>query len=120
MVGLGLAVFSVEPDCAPVAVAHVAVGVTEVERRELIVWVRVSRRVRVDVLVKRSTVGDTLVETLLDRAGVTLTLVDSEEVFEFVVLSLIVDVVRRDCEIRAEEVPKGVPVVVLDELSDAV
>ncbi len=30
------------------------------------------------------------------------------------------DVVRRDCEIRAEEVPTGVPVVVLDELSDAV
>jgi hypothetical protein len=42
--------------------------------------------VRVDVLVTRSTVGDTLVETLLDRPGVTLTLVDSEEVFEFVVL----------------------------------
>lgn len=78
------------------AVAHVAVGVTEVERTELIVWVRVSRRVRVDVLVTRSTVGDTLVETLLDLPGVTLTLVDSEEVLEFVVLSLIVDVVRRD------------------------
>lgn len=120
LVGLGLAVFSVEPDCAPVAVAQVAVGVTEVERTELIVWVRVSRRVRVDVLVTRSTVGDTLVETLLDRPGVTLTLVDSEEVFEFVVLSLIVDVVRRDCEIRAEEVPRGVPVVVFDELSEAV
>ena len=30
------------------------------------------------------------------------------------------DVVRRDCEIRAEEVPRGVPVVVFDELSDAV
>ena len=111
---------SAEPDCAPVAVAHVAVGVTEVERTELIVWVRVSSRVRVDVLVTRSTVGDTLVETLLDLPGVTLTLVDSEEVLEFVVLSLIVDVVRRDCEIRAEELLKGVPVVVFDELSDAV
>jgi hypothetical protein len=113
-------VLSAEPDCAPVAVAHVAVGVTEVERTELIVWVRVSSRVRVDVLVTRSTVGDTLVETLLDLPGVTLTLVDSEEVLEFVVLSLIVDVVRRDCEIRAEELLKGVPVVVFDELSDAV
>jgi hypothetical protein len=103
-----------------VAVAHVAVGVTEVERTELIVWVRVSSRVRVDVLVTRLTVGDTLVETVLDRPGVTLTLVDSEEVLEFVVLSLIVDVVRIDCEIRAEELRKGVPVVVFDELSDAV
>ncbi len=102
------------------AVAHVAVGVTEVERTELIVWVRVSSRVRVDVLVTRLTVGDTLVETVLDRPGVTLTLVDSEEVLEFVVLSLIVDVVRIDCEIRAEELRKGVPVVVFDELSDAV
>jgi hypothetical protein len=37
MVGDGVAVFSVEPDCAPVAVAQVAVGVTEVERTELIV-----------------------------------------------------------------------------------
>jgi hypothetical protein len=86
LVGLGLAVFSVEPDCAPVAVAQVAVGVTVVERTELIVWVRVSSRVRVDVLVKRSTVGDTLVETLLDLPGVTLTLVVSEGVLEFVVL----------------------------------
>ena len=68
------------------AVAQVAVGLTVIERTELIVWVRVSSRVRVDVLVTRSTVGDTLVETLLDRPGVTLMLVDSEEVFEFVVL----------------------------------
>lgn len=87
---------SAEVEGIPVAVAHVAVGVTEVERTELIVWVRVSSRVRVDVLVTRSTVGDTLVETLLDLTGVTLTLVDSEGVFEFVVLSLIVDVVRID------------------------
>lgn len=87
---------SAEVEGIPVAVAQVAVGVTVVERTELIVWVRVSSRVRVDVLVKRSTVGDTLVETLLDLPGVTLTLVDSEEVLEFVVLSLIVDVVRRD------------------------
>jgi hypothetical protein len=79
-------VLSAEVEGIPVAVAQVAVGVTEVERTELIVWVRVSSRVRVDVLVTRSTVGDTLVETLLDRPGVRLTLVDSEEVFEFVVL----------------------------------
>jgi hypothetical protein len=76
MVGLGLAEASAVPDCAPVAVGQLAVGVTVVERTELIVWVRVSSRVRVDVLVTRSTVGDTLVETLLDTIEVRLTLVD--------------------------------------------
>ena len=68
------------------AVTQVAVGVTVFERTELIVCVRVSSRVRVDVLVTMSTVGDTLVETLLEPLGLELMLVDSEEVFEFVVL----------------------------------
>ena len=86
IVGLGLAEASAVPDSAAVSVAQLLVGVTVVVRTELIVWVRVSSRVRVDVLVTRSTVGDTLVETLLESLGVGLMLVDSEEVFEFVVL----------------------------------
>ena len=86
MVRLGLAVASAVPDSAAVSVAQLLVGVTVVVRTELIVWVRVSSRVRVDVLVTRSTVGDTLVDTLLESLGLGLMLVDSEEVFEFVVL----------------------------------
>lgn len=75
MVRLGLAVVSAVPDSAAVSVAQLLVGVTEVVRTELIVWVRVSSRVRVDVLVKRN-VGDTLVETLLESLGLGLMLVD--------------------------------------------
>jgi len=80
----------------------------------------VRRRVRVDVLVTKSGVGDTLVDTLADTLGVTLTVVDCEGVFEFVVLSLIVDVVRGDWEMRGEEDPHGVPLVVLEELREEV
>lgn len=75
MVGLGLAVASAVPDSAAVSVAQLLVGVTVVVRTELIVWVRVSSRVRVDVLVKRN-VGDTLVDTLLESLGLGLMLVD--------------------------------------------
>ena len=75
IVGLGLAVASAVPDSAAVSVAQLLVGVTVVVRTELIVWVRVSRRVRVDVLVKRN-VGDTLVDTLLESLGLGLMLVD--------------------------------------------
>lgn len=70
----------------PVTVTWLAVGVIVVDRTELIVCVSVRSRVRVDVLVKSSPVGDTLVDTLLDTTGVRLTLVDCEGVFEFVVL----------------------------------
>ncbi len=75
IVGLGLAVASAVPDSAAVSVAQLLVGVTVVVRTELIVWVRVSSRVRVDVLVKRN-VGDTLVDTLLESLGLGLMLVD--------------------------------------------
>lgn len=75
-VGEGLAVFCAEPDCAAVTVPQLRVGVTVVDRTELIVWVRVSSRVRVDVLVTRSTVGETLVETLLDICGLGLAVVE--------------------------------------------
>ncbi len=86
MVGEGLGVSSAEVEGNPVTVTWLAVGVIVVDRTELIVCVSVRSRVRVDVLVKSSPVGDTLVDTLLDTTGVRLTLVDCEGVFEFVVL----------------------------------
>jgi hypothetical protein len=69
-------VLSAEVEGTPVAVIWLADGVIVVDRTELIVCVRVRSRVRVDVLVTKSGVGDTLVETLADTLGVTLTVVD--------------------------------------------
>jgi hypothetical protein len=86
LVGEGLGVLSPEVEGNPVTVTWLAVGVIVVDHTELIVCVSVRSRVRVDVLVKSSPVGDTLVDTLLDTTGVRLTLVDWEGVFEFVVL----------------------------------
>lgn len=65
-----------EVEGTPVTVAWLAVGVIVVDLTELIVCVRVRRRVRVDVLVKRSPDGDTLVETEEETLGVRLTVVD--------------------------------------------
>jgi hypothetical protein len=96
LVGEGLGVKRGEVEGVCVTVAWLAVGVIVVDLTELIVCVRVRRRVRVDVLVNRSPVGDTLVETEEETLGVMLTVVDSDGVLEFVVLSLIVDVVRGD------------------------
>jgi hypothetical protein len=86
LVGEGLSVRREELEGTPVTVTQLAVGVLVVERTELIVCVRVRRRVRVDVLVERSPDGDTLVETVEETLGVRLTVVDSEGVLEFVVL----------------------------------
>jgi len=96
LVGEGLGVKRGEVEGVCVTVAWLAVGVIVVDLTELIVCVKVRRRVRVDVLVKSSPVGDTLVETEEETLGVMLTVVDSDGVLEFVVLSLIVDVVRGD------------------------
>ena len=76
LVGDGLCVRRAEVEGTPVTVTQLAVGVIVVDLTELIVCVRVRRRVRVDVLVKRSPDGDTLVETLAETLGVRLTVVD--------------------------------------------
>ena len=67
---------SAEIEGVPVTVILLPDAVGVVVGIDVIVCVIVRRRVRVDVLVTKSGVGDTLVETLADTLGVRLTVVD--------------------------------------------